>query len=162
MIRRPPRSTLFPYTTLFRSHRRPRDVPNRGTQRSFDDRTIVARLRSHDLRHLERGDGGAAPCAQRIEAPGPGASRGVIKEGEAVEDRGRALVQDGPEAVARMPDEIRERHLAGQDERHRSSEEAEEEECAPDDLDDTGKPDERADWRDSTARQDRKIGRAHV
>src|SRR3712207_7630777 len=26
MIRRPPRSTLFPYTTLFRSRRRPRDV----------------------------------------------------------------------------------------------------------------------------------------
>src|SRR5687767_15200788 len=25
MIRRPPRSTLFPYTTLFRSHRRPGD-----------------------------------------------------------------------------------------------------------------------------------------
>src|SRR2546430_10962259 len=25
MIRRPPRSTLFPYTTLFRSHRRARD-----------------------------------------------------------------------------------------------------------------------------------------
>src|SRR2546427_9557554 len=24
MIRRPPRSTLFPYTTLFRSHRQPR------------------------------------------------------------------------------------------------------------------------------------------
>src|SRR5215217_9033334 len=28
MIRRPPRSTLFPYTTLFRSRRRPR--PRRG------------------------------------------------------------------------------------------------------------------------------------
>src|SRR5690242_21272447 len=27
MIRRPPRSTLFPYTTLFRSHRRKRAVP---------------------------------------------------------------------------------------------------------------------------------------
>src|SRR3712207_8358442 len=27
MIRRPPRSTLFPYTTLFRSHRGPRDRP---------------------------------------------------------------------------------------------------------------------------------------
>src|SRR3712207_7482086 len=26
MIRRPPRSTLFPYTTLFRSRRRPADV----------------------------------------------------------------------------------------------------------------------------------------
>src|SRR3712207_7623538 len=27
MIRRPPRSTLFPYTTLFRSHRREPGVP---------------------------------------------------------------------------------------------------------------------------------------
>src|SRR5256885_10211054 len=27
MIRRPPRSTLFPYTTLFRSPRQPRSVP---------------------------------------------------------------------------------------------------------------------------------------
>src|SRR2546429_4576952 len=27
MIRRPPRSTLFPYTTLFRSHSFPSDVP---------------------------------------------------------------------------------------------------------------------------------------
>src|SRR5258708_28132553 len=27
MIRRPPRSTLFPYTTLFRSASRPKDVP---------------------------------------------------------------------------------------------------------------------------------------
>src|SRR5688572_31431290 len=34
MIRRPPRSTLFPYTTLFRSHRpgeRRRFRPSRGT-----------------------------------------------------------------------------------------------------------------------------------
>src|SRR2546422_2370110 len=29
MIRRPPRSTLFPYTTLFRSCRLPRDAPAR-------------------------------------------------------------------------------------------------------------------------------------
>src|SRR5687768_18205106 len=27
MIRRPPRSTLFPYTTLFRSHAAPRHLP---------------------------------------------------------------------------------------------------------------------------------------
>src|SRR5690348_18197932 len=27
IIRRPPRSTLFPYTTLFRSHHHPRQVP---------------------------------------------------------------------------------------------------------------------------------------
>src|SRR3712207_8094825 len=38
MIRRPPRSTLFPYTTLFRSHRRrpataAAGLPRRGDQR---------------------------------------------------------------------------------------------------------------------------------
>src|SRR2546422_6944063 len=30
MIRRPPRSTLFPYTTLFRSHRRGPRIQSRG------------------------------------------------------------------------------------------------------------------------------------
>src|SRR5258706_8626990 len=30
MIRRPPRSTLFPYTTLFRSHPNPRTVERRA------------------------------------------------------------------------------------------------------------------------------------
>src|SRR6266850_2990926 len=33
MIRRPPRSTLFPYTTLFRSPRRPIWPPSRGRGR---------------------------------------------------------------------------------------------------------------------------------
>src|SRR6267142_6143388 len=40
MIRRPPRSTLFPYTTLFRSRRRdrhrPRGRPERGGRRRRD------------------------------------------------------------------------------------------------------------------------------
>src|SRR5256885_10853596 len=39
MIRRPPRSTLFPYTTLFRSHRRRRDGSCRAR---------------HELRHASR------------------------------------------------------------------------------------------------------------
>src|SRR5437588_2854903 len=34
MIRRPPRSTLFPYTTLFRSPRVPGDVPAGGVSRA--------------------------------------------------------------------------------------------------------------------------------
>src|SRR5215813_14822337 len=34
MIRRPPRSTLFPYTTLFRSHARPRRAPAEGRRAS--------------------------------------------------------------------------------------------------------------------------------
>src|SRR5215467_15798269 len=32
MIRRPPRSTLFPYTTLFRSHRRSARPEHQGTR----------------------------------------------------------------------------------------------------------------------------------
>src|SRR5256885_13133555 len=45
MIRRPPRSTLFPYTTLFRSS--PAFVCNRGDERvdtgaeSFDERLVL-------------------------------------------------------------------------------------------------------------------------
>src|SRR5260370_29642117 len=40
MIRRPPRSTLFPYTTLFRSHVVgiwQKNAPTRGTQMIFAD-----------------------------------------------------------------------------------------------------------------------------
>src|SRR3712207_8938679 len=62
MIRRPPRSTLFPYTTLFRSelggedaglvralqHHRPRAVGEDG------DRLLVARI--EELRHGVDGD----------------------------------------------------------------------------------------------------------
>src|SRR3712207_6905202 len=49
MIRRPPRSTLFPYTTLFRSARRRADPhhPHRG------DRPV----RRCDRRSLDDGDG---------------------------------------------------------------------------------------------------------
>src|SRR2546426_5148803 len=43
MIRRPPRSTLFPYTTLFRSRRPPRGGRVRGVA---DGRSGAARL--HD------------------------------------------------------------------------------------------------------------------
>src|SRR2546430_7475300 len=47
MIRRPPRSTLFPYTTLFRSRscRRPRDWPDEA---ELDPRQHLART---DLRY---------------------------------------------------------------------------------------------------------------
>src|SRR3712207_7247814 len=45
MIRRPPRSTLFPYTTLFRSGLHP--VPQRGTHRA--DRQVPA---AHEVHHL--------------------------------------------------------------------------------------------------------------
>src|SRR5690349_22829044 len=54
MIRRPPRSTLFPYTTLFRSRRRdaiPRDAPREHIDREQQgDREDEALERQHDDR----------------------------------------------------------------------------------------------------------------
>src|SRR5215813_15468542 len=55
MIRRPPRSTLFPYTTLFRSRHRPRlqrDVlpagpPHPGPQRRIAADDALARSEEH-------------------------------------------------------------------------------------------------------------------
>src|SRR2546426_8394420 len=44
MIRRPPRSTLFPYTTLFRSHHEPR---YRAEQREAGGRPDVERSRDN-------------------------------------------------------------------------------------------------------------------
>src|SRR5437899_9207098 len=58
MLRRPPRSTLFPYTTLFRS--RGRDSESAGElgrparQRSLDDQTVYHSrflARTHDAGH---------------------------------------------------------------------------------------------------------------
>src|SRR2546426_3841136 len=40
MIRRPPRSTLFPYTTLFRSHRR--DDPERDSKQQHAEKLFYA------------------------------------------------------------------------------------------------------------------------
>src|SRR3712207_7729867 len=64
MIRRPPRSTLFPYTALFRSPARPRGAPARA--RGVGDRRRVAsahaqlpqaRVLRHDLATVEHLDG---------------------------------------------------------------------------------------------------------
>src|SRR2546422_1616363 len=52
MIRRPPRSTLFPYTTLFRSE------PHRGEQRYVSEQHRVERPRHPEPQH-------SAPCQGR-------------------------------------------------------------------------------------------------
>src|SRR2546430_17026511 len=56
MIRRPPRSTLFPYTTLFRSHHRAGRVP-RGGRRGADRRRRASRR------------GGAGALERRADGP---------------------------------------------------------------------------------------------
>src|SRR5438105_8579520 len=54
MIRRPPRSTLFPYTTLFRSNRAQGRRAGEATTRCADDRHYgPARQRAPATRHRE-------------------------------------------------------------------------------------------------------------
>src|SRR2546430_10085728 len=52
MIRRPPRSTLFPYTTLFRSVR---TLANTSLTLDLPGKTLVAREEQHDLKAGIRG-----------------------------------------------------------------------------------------------------------
>src|SRR2546429_5719697 len=62
MIRRPPRSTLFPYTTLFRSPH-PRRVPDRGAPHRADDQ-------ERELRRIPDAPGvRAAELRSRPRAP---------------------------------------------------------------------------------------------
>src|SRR5687768_18227126 len=42
MIRRPPRSTLFPYTTLFRSIKMPEGITNLGYETSQDSAKLLS------------------------------------------------------------------------------------------------------------------------
>src|SRR2546428_4750897 len=52
MIRRPPRSTLFPYTTLFRSHHRRQEAQPEAAPRPGEDRVV----HGVGLPHHERPD----------------------------------------------------------------------------------------------------------
>src|SRR5690348_18012717 len=60
MIRRPPISTLFPYTTLFRSHHLERlDRPRRGRRRGGEGREQPVVLVADRLHHAAREQPGA-------------------------------------------------------------------------------------------------------
>src|SRR3712207_7789014 len=82
MIRRPPRSTLFPYTTLFRSvvqllrgvhpHRRLDVQPAREVAEGDAHDSVAA---SHLVAELPADVARLAPGPQRLLAPGPGLDR---------------------------------------------------------------------------------------
>src|SRR5688572_32473112 len=61
MIRRPPRSTLFPYTTLFRSSGAPRGLPEVGIEAPVYLRAVLGRL-------LERSPQRRYPGARQLLA----------------------------------------------------------------------------------------------
>src|SRR2546422_8037202 len=55
MIRRPPRSTLFPYTTLFRSHRlaiAESELAHAGTDLPKEVKAIIPRKAAQEMRRL--------------------------------------------------------------------------------------------------------------
>src|SRR3989441_4688802 len=58
MIRRPPRSTLFPYTTLFRSIRYPSSVATENGRRMTDDETTRRPIRCLGPLGVASGDDG--------------------------------------------------------------------------------------------------------
>src|SRR6267142_3337046 len=63
MIRRPPRSTLFPYTTLFRSHPEPvrRRLPRAARRAPGEPLRRGGRGRRHPPRHHAAGGGAPRP-----------------------------------------------------------------------------------------------------
>src|SRR3712207_7619568 len=62
MIRRPPRSTLFPYTTLFRSYALPEIVEPEASVEV--DSLVATASRQVRLLHAEKGEN---PAAHRLE-----------------------------------------------------------------------------------------------
>src|ERR1051326_6116290 len=75
MIRRPPRSTLFPYTTLFRSHLHRAGCShhaNAKSQRKVDSVSIAFRTKRHLRPGCTRGacGGRVAPCDRVYAASG--------------------------------------------------------------------------------------------
>src|SRR3989449_10338456 len=99
MIRRPPRSTLFPYTTLFRSHE---ERPN-NTERSFDvvipfrREMRVARLAARTQRN-----GGDAERDRHVGVGGRAGELGVAAQRAVGGDRGLDQ-RGGARGPARRP-----------------------------------------------------------
>src|SRR2546429_9274764 len=96
MIRRPPRSTLFPYTTLFRSLHRRKARREAVTFRDVLER-VVHEARTHRL------VGGADAADRDVHAPGPYAavaSRSSAPPGR-LRPRGAPARGRGPDRIAR-------------------------------------------------------------
>src|SRR5256886_12643241 len=68
MIRRPPRSTLFPYTTLFRS-----TLP--GKPRANPEMVVAAAYRRSRARGSERGRSGGGDSGRRASPRSPAGGR---------------------------------------------------------------------------------------
>src|SRR3712207_7833030 len=75
MIRRPPRSTLFPYTTLFRSEGGQGRRPDAG-----EDRSAAGRMRGANLSRDRPKLSGRAGAAHALADSAPGALPRVLRD----------------------------------------------------------------------------------
>src|SRR3989441_12844720 len=100
MIRRPPRSTLFPYTTLFRSRPRlPQPLSHPAQRRAA--RRETPRALSQAARLLRPAPGPRAPRAVALGASlADGRARGGSQRGDRPRARGRAAPARGPDPAA--------------------------------------------------------------
>src|SRR5438105_2177196 len=78
MIRRPPRSTLFPYTTLFRSNCRGRGVAKAGRSAAIGCRPDPGRRDARVAPEVSRARGADRAC---VEVASPGQGGGRIPDG---------------------------------------------------------------------------------
>src|SRR5437773_12058897 len=77
---------------------------------------------------MERSSGLLPPLG--IQAPRPRPCGGALEPGKAEQDGGVSLIEHRPKALWRVAQEVRDRHLAREDERRRPREQAEEKEQA--------------------------------
>src|SRR5262249_29266506 len=75
---------------------------------------------------------GLSTGSQRVETPRSRTRRGDVQPDEAEQDGRRSLIQDRPEAVRRVPDEIGERHFARDQKGYGPTEQSDEQEQTAD------------------------------
>src|SRR5213080_5549271 len=85
--------------------------------------------------------------APGIQAPGPRPRGGEIEPDEAEQDGGVSLIEHRPKALWGVAQEIRDRHLARENEGHRPGEQSDEEEQAAKRPEDAGNAGQRRDRR---------------
>src|ERR1051326_8723444 len=116
MIRRPPRSTLFPYTTLFRSVRRRRECPGPprrggGSQEAFPDMSLdhlLTRARESGARVVLAGGDEAALHAAADQLRKAGLARvGVVGAGGIEPENDPRHLKVAELLRARAPERVR-------------------------------------------------------
>src|SRR5258708_28990341 len=92
MIRRPPRSTLFPYTTLFRSRRQP------GADRAADRRLLRVWADRPVLRRLHR-QGRSEEHTSELQSPDHLVCRLLLEKKKKITLHRRRPPVDAPQSV---------------------------------------------------------------